>query len=113
MFKIFKCSLFCKDQHVNIIIFHNGQVITVQGIRMDPSECHEDDEFYSIQMKRLQLVDTEGFLLEHILKSPNILWLCWKDCPYSSLPSSIQMKNLRVLHVSENTLENGGNLNHR
>ena len=85
----------------------------MQGITMDPSECHEDDEFDSIQMKRFQLVDTEGFLLEHILKSPNIQWLYWKDCPNSSLPSWIQMKNLRVLQVYDNTLENCGNLNHR
>ena len=96
-----------------MIIFHNGQVITVQGIRMDPSECHEDDEFESIQMKSLQLIDIEGFLSECILKSPNLLWLYWKYCPNSSLPSWIQMKNLRVLQVYRNTLENCGNLNHR
>ena len=80
---------------------------------MDSSECHEDDEFDSIEMKRLQLVDTEGFLLERILKSPNLLWLCWKDCPNSSLPSWIQMKNLGVLQVYKKTLQNCGNLNHR
>ena len=80
---------------------------------MDPSECHEDDEFDGIQMNRLQLVGTEGFLLECIEKFPNLLWLYWKYCPYSSPPSWILMKNLRVIQLYDNTLENCGYLNNR
>jgi hypothetical protein len=88
--------------------FDNGQVITVRGIRMVLSGDHDGDEFDGIQMRKLQLVDTEGSLLERILmrvKSPNLIWLCWKECPYSSLPPWILMKNLRVLQVSGYTLE--------
>jgi hypothetical protein len=87
-----------------------SSVITVRGIRMVLSDHddNDDDEFESIQMSRLQLVDTEGSLLEPILKrvtSPKLIWLCWKECPYSSLPPWIPMKNLRVLQVSGYTLE--------
>ena len=92
----------------------DGQVITVRGIRMvlseylDNEEEFDDEEFDRIQLRRLQLVDTEGILLEHILKSvkfPDLLSLWWKQCPYSSLPSWIPMKKLRVLRVSGSTLQ--------
>jgi hypothetical protein len=72
------------------------------------SEYHDDDEFEGIRMGRLQLVDTEGPLLECIMKrvkAPNLIWLRWKECPYSSLPSWISMKNLRILQVSGSRLE--------
>ena len=80
----------------------NGQVKSVRRIRMVLSEYHDDEEFDSIQMRKLRLVDTEGSLLERIMKrvkSPALIWLRWKDCPYSSLPSWIPMKSLRVLEL--------------
>ena len=74
------------------------------------SEYQNEDpeEFDGINMRRLQLLDTEGILLERILKSvksPDLLSLWWKQCPYSSLPSWIPMKKLRVLRVSGTTLQ--------
>jgi hypothetical protein len=89
-------------------LLEQSSVITVRGIRMVLSEDHDDDDFEGIQMRKLQLVDTEGSLLKRILmrvKSPNLIWLCWKKCPYSSLPPWISMKNLKVLEVSGDTLE--------
>lgn len=83
-------------------------MLTVRGIRMVHGDYHEDDEFDSIQMRKLQLVDSVSSLLERIMrgvKSPNLIWLRWRDCPYSSLPSWIPLKNLRVLQVSGSILE--------
>ena len=84
-------------------------------------EYHAGDEFDKIQMRslqldasdgiqtsRLQLVEYESILLKRILsraESPNLLWLSWKECPYTYLPSWIQMENLRVLQVSNCSLE--------
>jgi hypothetical protein len=89
-------------------LLEQSSVITVRGIRMVLSEDHDDDEFEGIQMMKLQLVDTEGSLLEPILKRvklSKLIWLRWKECPYSSLPRWIPMKNLRVLQVSGYTLK--------
>ena len=87
----------------------NGQVITVRGIRMVLSEyLDNEEEFDRIQLRSLELVDTEGILLERILNSvkfPDLLSLWWKQCPYSSLPSWIPVKKLRVLRVSGSTLQ--------
>jgi len=61
-----------------------------------------------ICMRNLQLLDTANVLVECILtkvQSPNLIWLRWKDCPYSSLPSSISTKNLRVLRVQGRKLK--------
>ena len=72
------------------------------------SKDHDDDDFEGIQMRKLQLVDTEGSLLEPILKRvklPKLIWLRWKECPFSSLPPWVPLKNLRVLQVSGYRLE--------
>jgi Leucine-rich repeat (LRR) protein len=56
---------------------------------------------------RLQLLSGEGNCVESILKvrqSPQLIWLCLFNCPYSSLPSWIRKKNLRVLKMSEDDL---------
>ena len=66
------------------------------------SEFHAVDVYSTICISRLQLLDTEHALLNHILSTmefPNLIWLRWNKCPSSSLPSSISMKNLRVLQV--------------
>jgi Leucine-rich repeat (LRR) protein len=58
--------------------------------------------------RKLQLLHTEGDLTERILRrarSPNLIWLRWYKCPYSSLPSWIPLKNLRVLELQGNKLE--------
>ena len=41
-------------------------------------------------------------VLEHIwekVEVPKILWLGWINCPYSSLPSWIQLQNVKFLQV--------------
>lgn len=35
----------------------------------------------------------------HKLRSPELIWLCWSNCPHDSIPSSIPMKELRVLCI--------------
>eukprot|EP00253_Pinus_taeda_P012764 PITA_12764 len=77
--------------------------ITVRGVRMVMNEYHPEDLYSAIVMRRLQLLDIEGALLDPVLgmvEFPNLIWLRWNMCPSSSLPSSIPMKNLRVLQVS-------------
>ena len=77
-----------------------GYIITVWGNRMMLVDYHEDDGFDSIQMRRLQLVDTEASLLERsimTMTSLNLIWICLNKHPNSSLPSWILMKNLRLL----------------
>eukprot|EP00253_Pinus_taeda_P021676 PITA_21676 len=89
----------------------NEQSIMVRGIRMDLSDYKKlNDAFDDIALMRLQLLDTEKGILEHIInwvKSPNLKWLRWNECPYPALPSwSLKkIKNLRVLHVSGSTLK--------
>lgn len=90
----------------------------VRGIRMLGMSTHESwrDDLHRLQsyindgivINKLQLLDTESGLLEFILtkvRSPNLIWLRWSNCPTRSLPSCIRMKNLRVLHVMGSFLE--------
>ena len=74
-----------------------------------------------IATKKLQILHIEGGVpLEHILgrvelpdmerilrriELPELLWLYWRECPYSSLPSWIPVKNLRHLEVSWSELK--------
>jgi hypothetical protein len=56
---------------------------------------------------RLQLLSAEGSCVENILsvrQSPQLIWLCWFHCPYSSIPSWIPKKKLRVLKINEDDL---------
>jgi len=93
---------------------HQSSEITVRGIQMVHGEYSghdEDDAFGVIDNEnavlerifwRLQILQIEGSLLERILrkvKLPNLLWLSWRKCPHSSLPSWVPVKNLRVLQV--------------
>jgi len=83
----------------------------VRGIRMSLRDYNDIDDYDAlgdIRMKRLRLLVTEDFLMECILtkvQSPNLIWLRWRKCPSSGLPSSIFLKNLRVLYVEGRKLE--------
>ena len=89
---------------------------------MDSSEFNEYRQyvFGRIGTMGLRILDTEHDVLERIfgtvesphmerisrrMEIPEILWLRWRKCPYSSLPSWISMKNLRILEVSGSILE--------
>eukprot|EP00253_Pinus_taeda_P029472 PITA_29472 len=57
----------------------------------------------AIKMRTLQLLESEGEFVEGIIRrvrSPNLVWLRWTNCPYSSLPTWIPMDHLKVLEVS-------------
>ena len=85
-----------------------GYIITVWRNRMVLVDCHEDDGFDGIQMRRLQLVDTEASLLEHnimTMKSLNLIRICLNKHPNSSIPSWNLMNNLRLLQVSGSATE--------
>ena len=71
----------------------------MRGIKMVLGEYNDkDDALYNedendalgdMVRRRLQLVDTEYDFLERIwrrVKSPNLIWLRWSNCPYSFLP---------------------------
>jgi hypothetical protein len=57
-------------------------------------------------MSRLQLLRAEGNCVESIFSvvrsslqlrfSPQLVWLCWDSCPFTSLPSWIPLNKLRV-----------------
>lgn len=50
----------------------------------------------------VDLIDVEDGHMERVLRrvqSPNLKWLRWHKCPYSSLPSWIPMKNLTFMEV--------------
>lgn len=56
----------------------------------------------------VDLLDVEDGDMERILgmvRSPNVKWVRWYKCPYSSLPSWIPMKKLTFLEVSGSALE--------
>jgi len=62
----------------------------------------------SINMRRLQLLRAENHFVEHIYsvgQLPQLIYLRWENYPYSSLPSSITVKNLRVLYIQGENLE--------
>ena len=86
-----------------------GYIISVWGNGMVLIDYqYEDDVFEGIQMRRLQLVDTEASLLEHsimTMKSLDLIWICMNKNPNSSLPSWMLMKNLRLLQVSGSATE--------
>ena len=78
----------------------------MQGIKLDLNDYNEEDEHGDvlciIRQRRLDILHSEGFIMERILKtlkSPNILWIRWKGYPNSSFPSWIPMNNLNILHV--------------
>lgn len=124
MFRLFNRNL-CS--YLILHCFSNEQGLTnVRGIRILRNEYNDNnnnDKYASfssakrrklplLDMKNLQFLDIEDSvedgLLERILgrvHSPNLIWLRWYNCPYSSLPSWIPMKNLRVLEVQGNELE--------
>eukprot|EP00253_Pinus_taeda_P003480 PITA_03480 len=78
----------------------------VRGVSAVPSDGPEwsPQHFKSLVelTGRLQLLEAEGDCVERILnvaQPPELKWLRWINCPYSSLPSWILMKNLRVLQI--------------
>eukprot|EP00253_Pinus_taeda_P036374 PITA_36374 len=96
------------------------QVTAPRGIRIVPGDNVDDldiilviaNEFGgSIDMRTLQLLDTENAILERLLTSRmehfprSLIWLRWNKCPKRSLPSWIPMSNLRVLQVSGSILK--------
>ena len=87
----------------------NAQVIDVRGI-MGLSEYNARDMelvLRGIGTRCLQILHAEGVVVERILRRvelPDIIWLSWNDCPFSSLPSWIPVKNLRFLRVSGSEL---------
>lgn len=90
-----------------LLFSKNGQGITVRGIRMVLND-YVDDVYSAACIRRLQLLDIEDDVLDRILRRveiSNLIWLHLNKCPSSSLPSSIPLKNLRVLQVSGYQLE--------
>eukprot|EP00253_Pinus_taeda_P005956 PITA_05956 len=58
------------------------------------------------QLRRLQLLSAEG-CVDKVFRDrqlPQLIWLRWSNCPYSSLPCKFPMKNLRVLCVKGSKL---------
>eukprot|EP00253_Pinus_taeda_P030631 PITA_30631 len=84
----------------------------VRGISMVHGNGPEQQSFEnfagSFNVSRLQLLRAESHSVERVLsseQSPPLLYLRWERCPKSSLPRSIPLKNLRVLHIEGDQLE--------
>lgn len=97
---------FCIHAFNSSWFLKNEQVIKVRGIKILRAEYEDnDDEYASLEpytFRELQLLDIDHDDLEPVLRrvqSPNLLWLCWDNFPYSCLPSWIPLKNLRVLKM--------------
>ena len=72
---------------------------------MAPNYC---SEWHPEVTYRLRLLTAEGDYVERILsiaQSPQLIWLCWKNCPHSSLPSWVPTETLRVLKIKGEQLE--------
>lgn len=92
----------------------------VRGIRMAPRSTLTDtcnDRLFSsercssdmlLRIKKLQLLEAEGDFVESILTRllcPNLIWLSWNECPCSSLPLSLPVRDLTVLEVNGSELK--------
>lgn len=92
----------------------------VRGIRMAPRSTLTDtcnDPLFSSERRssdrllginKLQLLEAEGDFVESILtwlRCPNLIWLSWNKCPFSSLPPSLPVRDLRVLEVNGSELQ--------
>eukprot|EP00253_Pinus_taeda_P019269 PITA_19269 len=84
----------------------------VRGISMVHGNGPEQQSFENFagrfNLSRLQLLRAESHSVERVLsseQSPPLLYLSWESCPKSSLPRSIPLKNLRVLHIEGERLK--------
>eukprot|EP00253_Pinus_taeda_P001683 PITA_01683 len=84
----------------------------VRGISMVHGNGPEQQSFENFagrfNLSRLQLLRAESHSVERVLsseQSPPLLYLRWERCPKSSLPRSIPLKNLRVLHIEGKRLK--------
>lgn len=101
-------------QDINDQLEQSSMVITeVRGIKMtnwniltstgDSQKCSP-----VLGWKKLQLLEAGGNYVQKILESVQpreLIWLCWRDCHDSFLPSWIPMRHLRVLEVHSQRLE--------
>lgn len=77
--------------------------LPVRGIK-NLKECSRS----VADMSTLQLLSVEGSCVESIFnfaQSAQLIWLCWYNCPYPSLPTWIPTRNLRVLKIKGDELE--------
>nr|ADE77602.1 unknown [Picea sitchensis] len=102
--------------------------LSVRGIGMvqkHGSEWPDPQSFKSLaalpdsrlltNMSRLQVLKASGNCVESIFSivhspqlvclSPQLVWLCWHSCPFTSLPSWIPLNKLRVLEIKGIELE--------
>eukprot|EP00253_Pinus_taeda_P008855 PITA_08855 len=87
-----------------ITMWSDPEVAVTMGIPRRKRKRHSR----SCGILNLEFVATEDRCLERILekaRSPNLRWLRWLNCPYSSLPPWIPMEKLRVLDVAGFKLE--------
>eukprot|EP00253_Pinus_taeda_P029137 PITA_29137 len=84
----------------------------VRGVSVVPSDglewCPQHFKSLVDLTGRLQLLEAEGDCVQSILnvaQTPELIWLSWINCPYSSLPSWILLKNLRVLQIKGTEFE--------
>eukprot|EP00253_Pinus_taeda_P014484 PITA_14484 len=94
----------------------SGQ-LPVRGIRMVHGN-HTEQSFENLMelagsrlssnMRRLQLLRADGCFVERLFRVgqlTQLIYLRWENFPISSLPSTIPIKNLRVLHIEGENLE--------
>eukprot|EP00253_Pinus_taeda_P011787 PITA_11787 len=95
-------------------LFHNAFIQpTVRGINMVQGTSgllfRNPLEHFSVDMSKLHLLRAEGDCLESLSQflrySDELVWLCWKKCPYTSLPSWIRIRNLRAIQVFSGQLK--------
>jgi Leucine-rich repeat (LRR) protein len=86
-------------------VFHRSSVRGISMVQRQFGESFAEPVHSKrcfVDMSRLQLLRANGDCLKNIsnvLTHSDLLWLCWNDYPYPSLPSWIPIKNLRVLEL--------------
>jgi hypothetical protein len=86
----------------------------VRGISMVPRNGPEQSFEIPTNMSGLQLLRAESNSVQSIFsvaQSPQLVWLSWSSCPFSTLPSWVSLGNLRVLYIKRENWKRCGNKN--
>jgi hypothetical protein len=73
-----------------------------------PEQSFENLSTSGCNLSRLQLLRAEGYFVERVFsfgELPKLIYLRWENCPNSSLPLSIPIKNLKVLYINGENLK--------
>jgi hypothetical protein len=103
----------CRLWRLTEDLLHNvSERSHVRGISVvhenSPEQSFENLSTSCCNLSRLQLLRAEGYFVERVFsfgELPKLIYLRWENCPNSSLPLSIPIKNLKVLYINGENLK--------